>query len=168
MKYRLLSIFGALLITASFCITSQAADFTSIEGTYVLESRQLPDGTILTPPAIAGLYVLSEGYMSLNRAAKDTQGNITSRSAVGTYTISGSTYSLELIYNAVNDGTKISYDFDKKSGSSEMTMVDGNVEMKIPLVDNLYGSFSPDSFTAMTRGEFIDKWVKVKWKGSGG
>ncbi len=162
MRYRLLVIFGALLTAVSFGVIVHSADFTSIEGTYVLESRQLPDGTTLTPPAVAGLYVLSEGYMSLNRAAKDTKGNLTSRSAIGKYAISGSTYSLELIYNAVNDGTGTSYDFDKKSGSSEMAMVDGNVEMKIPLVDNLYGSFGPDSFTAMSRGKYIDKWVKVK------
>jgi hypothetical protein len=162
MTQKLLFIFGALLLTASFGIKTYSADFTSIEGTYVLQSRELADGTILTPPSVAGLYVLRDGYMSLNRAAKDSKGNITSRSAIGTYKIKGSTYSMELIYNAGNDGTGISYDFDKKSGSSEMVITDGNVEMNIPLTDNLYGSFGPDSFTSMSRGKYIDKWVKVK------
>ena len=162
MKYRLLAIFGALLITASFCITSQAADFTSIEGTYVLESRQLPDGTILTPPAIVGLYNVSGGYMNFNIAIKDNQGNVSSRSHIATYKISGSTYTRESIYLAENDGTGIKYDFDKKSGSSEMVIVDGNVELDFPLTDNVYGSFGPNSLTAMKSGKFIDKWVKVK------
>lgn len=162
MKYRLLTIFGALLITASFCITSQAADFTSIEGTYVLESRQLPDGTILTPPAIAGLYNVSGGYVNLNIAVKDAEGNVSSRSSIATYTISGSTYTEEAIYFADNDGTGIKYDFTKKSGSSEMVVTDGKVELRFPLTENIYGSFGPNSLTAMDSGKFIDKWVKVK------
>ncbi len=157
MTNRLFVFFGALLLTVSFSVISHSEDFTSIEGIYVLQSRELPDGTVLTPPAVAGVYILSDGYMSLNRAAKDKDGNVTSRSAVGTYKISGSTYSLELIYNAVNDGTGIKYDFDKKSGSSEMVMADGNVEMQIPPFENLYGSF-----TAMSRGNYIDRWKKVK------
>ena len=162
MKYRLLAIFGALLITASFCITSQAADFTSIEGTYVLESRQLPDGTILTPPAIAGLYNVSGGYVNFNLAVKDNEGNVSSRSSIATYTISDSTYTEEAIYSAGNDGTGMKYDFTKKSGSSEMVMLDGKVKLEFPLTESIYGSFGPNSLTAMKSGKFIDKWVKVK------
>jgi len=162
MNYRLLTIFGALLITASFCITSQAADFTSIEGTYVLESRKLPDGTILTPPAIVGLYSMDDGYLNFNLAVKDTEGNTTSRSFIGTYTISGSTYTEEIHYSGDNDGTGMKYDFTKKSGSSEMVEADGNVELEFPHADNIYGSFGPNSLTAMKSGAFIDKWVKVK------
>jgi hypothetical protein len=162
MTYRLPVIFVALLITFGFGVMSYAADFTSIEGTYVLQSRELPDGTTLTAPDVEGLYNLIGGYMNLNRAVKDNQGNITSRSAVGTYKISGSTYTMELVYTAENDGEGVKYDFSKRPGSSEMVMTDGNVEMKIPLTKNLYGSFGRDSLTVMSSGKYIDKWVKVK------
>ena len=162
MKYNLLLILGALLVSVSFSAISHSEDFTSIEGTYMLKSRELQDGTILTPPAVAGLYNIGGGYMSFNLAVKDNKGNIILRSALATYTISGSTYAVKLFFTAENDGTGIKYDFSKRSGSSEMMMSGGNVEMQIPLSDNIYGSFGPDSLTVMKSGEYIDKWVKVK------
>jgi len=161
MTCRLVAILSTLLIIASFGIISHSADFTSIEGTYVLKSRQLVDGTTLVQPTVAGLYVISGGYMSFNLAVKDNQGKIISRSAIATYKISGATYAVELLYDAVNDGTGMKYDFSKKQGSSDMVITDGRVEMKIPLSDNLYGSFGENSLTVMSRGKYIDNWVKV-------
>ncbi len=154
--------FVAFLITFGFGVISHSDDFTSIEGTYVLESRELADGTVLTPPAVAGLYTLSGGNMNLNRAVQDKDGKITSRSAIGSYKISGPMYTLELSYTAENDGSGVKYDFTKRSGSTQMVMTDISVEMKIPLTDNLYGAYSRDSFTAMSKGNYIDKWVRVK------
>ena len=161
MNCRLTNILSALLITVSFSIVSHSADFTSIEGTYVLKSRQLANGTTLEQPVVVGLYKISGGYMSFNLAVKHNDGKIVSRSAIATYTISGSTYKVELLYNAVNDGTGTKYEFSKNIGSSEMSIYDGKVEMKIPLSDNLYGSFGETSLTVMNRGKYIDSWVKV-------
>ena len=162
MKNRLLAILGAFLITASFCLVSQAADFSSIEGTYVMESRTLPDGTVLTPPAVVGLYTMDDGYVNFNLAVKHSDGKVWSRSDIATYSISGSTYTEEHLYTAINDGTGMKHDFTKRSGSSEMVMSEGNVELEFPVSGKIFGSFGPNSLTAMKSGVFIDKWVKVK------
>ena len=155
-------ILTVLLYICSAGMISHAEDFTSIEGTYVLQSRELADGTVLTPPDVVGLYNLEDGRINFNFAAKDKSGNILSRSLVGRYNITGSTYAVDVHYTAENDGTGIKYDFSKRTGSSEMVFVDGKVELKFPLSDTFYGSFGPDSLIVMRRGEFVDNWVKVK------
>jgi len=88
----------------------------------VLKSRQLPDGTILTPPTIVGIYNLSKGYENFNLVVKDDEGNISSISTIATYTISGSTFTEEAIYIAHNDRTGMKSDFTKTRGSSEMVL----------------------------------------------
>ena len=161
-RQRLFTIFGAVLLTASFCVTSLAVDFSSIEGTYVLQSRTLADGTVLTPPAAVGLYTMSDGYVNFNLAVKDKSGKVISRSFIAKYTISGPTFTEEVLYFAENDGPGIKYDMTANKRSTEMVEADGNIEVEYPHGDKIFGSYTPDSLTAMKSGEFIDKWVKVK------
>jgi hypothetical protein len=47
---------GVLVVMAYFCNISASAQAPSIEGTYKLLSRKLPDGTTLSPPNIMGLF----------------------------------------------------------------------------------------------------------------
>lgn len=152
----------ALLFIFSTGLISYAEDFTSIEGTYVLKSRELADGTVLTPPDAAGLYTLIDGHVNFNVASKQEDGTIHSRSMVGTYKITGSTYAVDVHYTAENDGSGIMYNFSKRSGEEEMTMSDGKIKLLFPLSKTFYGTFSPDSLTVERGGQFVDRWVKVK------
>lgn len=162
MKPSLKLFLTAFLFILSTGIITHAEDFTSIEGMYVLESRKLTDGTILTPPDAVGLYTLVDGHVNFNVASKHKDGTIHSRSMVGTYEISGSTYSVDVHYIAENDGTGIKYDFSKRSGLAEMTMSDGKIKLLFPLSETFYGTFGPDSLTVDRGGQFVDNWVKVK------
>lgn len=162
MNLRSQIILFVLLFTFSAGIISHAEDFTSIEGTYVLESRELADGTVLTPPNAVGLYTLIDGHVNFNVASKHEDGKIHSRSMVGTYKITGSTYAVDVHYTAENDGSGIKYNFSKRTGSEEMTMSDGKIKLLFPLSKTFYGTFGPDSLTVMRGGQFVDNWVKVK------
>jgi hypothetical protein len=54
--------------------TPQASSAPSIEGTYRLVSRQLPDGTVLKPPDIMGLLTYTKSHRNFNIVWKDATG----------------------------------------------------------------------------------------------
>ena len=63
---------------------SASAQAPSIEGTYQLISRKLPDGTMLKPPDIMGLYTFTKTHIHFNIVRKDATGKFRSSSIVST------------------------------------------------------------------------------------
>ena len=55
----------------------------NIDGTYVLHSRVLTDGTVLEPPDILGLYSVSKGHVNFNLMRKNKDGKVHSTSSIG-------------------------------------------------------------------------------------
>ena len=55
----------------------------SIDGTYELTKRVLPNGTVLRPPAVAALYSLDRGRFSLNLFFNKPDGALASESTIG-------------------------------------------------------------------------------------
>jgi len=138
----------------------------NIDGTYVLQSRVLTDGTVLEPPDIIGLYSVSKGYVNFNLMWKNKDGKVHSISSIGRVKISSKEYYEEFIYRMTNDeinGKGVVYDFKKKSGASPVKIIDGKIEFMYPTSNDLYGVFDGDKFTA-TRidGTYIDNWIKIK------
>jgi len=73
-----------LILTLFFVLMFNPFSFAqSIEGTYVLESRIFPDGTVIKSPEIMGVYNLEAGYINFNLAYKDSSGKIQSVSFIG-------------------------------------------------------------------------------------
>ncbi|HEY1925921.1 MAG TPA: hypothetical protein VGG92_00495 [Caulobacteraceae bacterium] len=64
----------------------------SIDGTYELIERVLPNGTVLRPPSVMALYTLSHGRFSLNLFFKNPDGTLASESTIGRYTFSQQRY----------------------------------------------------------------------------
>jgi hypothetical protein len=62
-----------------------ASSAPSIEGTYQLTSRQLPDGMMLRPPAIMGLNTYTKSHRTFNVVRKDAAGQFFSSSNVHTW-----------------------------------------------------------------------------------
>jgi hypothetical protein len=59
--------FSALLICALLLVTTDAlAQGPSVEGTYRLVSRTLPDGKVQSPPDVIGLMTYTKGYRNFN------------------------------------------------------------------------------------------------------
>src|SRR3954454_10282756 len=62
----LTSIRKQFVVGVVLCLVFVAALADGIEGTWRLLKRELPDGTIQTPPTVAGLYTLNNGLRHLN------------------------------------------------------------------------------------------------------
>ena len=80
---------GILIGMAFLCVSIAAAQAPSIEGTYQLISRKLPDGTVLKPPDIMGLCTYTKSHRNFNFVQKDATGKFLSGSRVATYRHSG-------------------------------------------------------------------------------
>jgi hypothetical protein len=137
----------------------------SIDGTYVLESRVMADGTVIKPPQITGLYNLEAGYINFNLANRDESGKVQSVSYVGNYRFSSKEYYQEILFVSINDeigGQGIKYDFGKKSGTSDVKITGGKIEFPFPPNNAILAEFEGKSFKAKTaNGAYTDNWKKV-------
>ena len=77
-----------------------ASSAPSIEGTYRLVSRQLPDGTVFKPPDVMGLYTYTKSHRNFNIVQKDATGKFSSPSNVSTYTLTATEYSETLLFSS--------------------------------------------------------------------
>lgn len=155
----------ALCVLAAYYPASEAAE-PSIEGTYVLESREFPDGSLVKPPVIIGLYNLEAGHVNFNLLQRGKDGKALSMSFIGTYTFTPNEYTQEILFFSINDqisGAGVKYDFEKKSGSSPVTVKDGVIEFVFPPHNNVEGRFDGESFKAKrVDGSYVDNWKKVE------
>ena len=112
---------SGVLVGMGFLFASvAAAQAPSIEGTYQLISRQLPDGTVLKPPDIMGLWTNTKSHRNFNFVRKDATGKFRSSSVVSTYTLTATAYSETLLFSIFNDqigGKDIVYDLSGKTQS---------------------------------------------------
>jgi hypothetical protein len=91
----------------------QASSAPSIEGTYQLIARQLPDGTRLSPPEIMGLWTYTKTHRNFNLVRKEATGKFASFSLVSTYTLTGTEYRETVLFSIRTDqigGKDIVYD----------------------------------------------------------
>jgi len=150
-----------LFLTLSSISTAQ-----SIDGTYVLESRVMADGSVIKPPQITGLYNLEAGYINFNQAIKDDLGKVQSVSYMGKYRFSPKEYYQEIFFVSINDeigGGGIKYDFGKKSGTSAVKITGGKIEFPFPPNNTILATFDGKTFKASTaNGAYTDNWKKVK------
>ncbi|NIR46354.1 MAG: hypothetical protein GWN99_18045 [Gemmatimonadetes bacterium] len=140
------------------------ADSPSIVGTYKLVSRDLPDGTTVTPPDIAGMVTFTDEYRNFNVYWRAGEGHA-SISYVARYSLSDEEYSETAIYFMANDpmsGSRPTYDLSGPSGNSPVQMTDDGMKIDLPLWNEPVVVFSGDKMTATREGEFVDHWEKVK------
>jgi hypothetical protein len=114
---------------------SASAQVPSIEGTYQLISRQLPDGTVLKPPDIMGLFTFTKSHRNFNIVLKDATGKFNSYSLVSTYKLTPTEYSETRLFSILNDqigGKDIVYDLSGKTQSVPVKMEGGRLQFKPP------------------------------------
>jgi len=70
-----------------------SAQTLSIEGTYWLVSRTLPDGTVLKPPAIIGVLLYTKNERGYNIVQNDATGKLNWDSNWSIYTLTATEYS---------------------------------------------------------------------------
>src|SRR5712691_9686277 len=126
---------GILIGMACLCVSVASAQVPSIEGTYQLISRKLPDGTMLKPPDIMGLCTYTKSHRNFNFVQKDAAGKFLSGSRVSTYKLTATEYSETLLFSIVNDqigGKDIVYDLSGKTQSVPVKMEGGRIQFKSP------------------------------------
>ena len=139
----------------------------SVEGTYRLVSRDLPDGSKQVPPAIEGLFTYTKGYRNFNIYWKDARGKAFSVSIVATYKLTAKEYREQSIFFLVNDeidGKAPSYDWSNPSGASPVTITGARIAMRLPLHGEPDIVFEGNSVTATGKGvfgTFVDHWERV-------
>lgn len=139
----------------------------SIEGTYRLVSRDLPDGSKQAPPVIDGLDTYTKGYRNFNIYWKDARGKTFSVSYVATYQLTPKEYREKSIFFLVNDeigGKGVSYDLSGPSGATPVKITGMRIDIQLPLHGEPEVVFEGNKMTATGKGAygtFVDHWERV-------
>jgi len=147
------------------CAGQVAGEAPSIEGTYKLVSRELPNGTKQGPPDVLGLITYTKEYRNFNVYVKDATGTSFSISSISTYKLTDKEYSEKNIYYMVNDeggGKGVTYDVSGSTATSPVSVKDRRIEFQLPLHGEPAVVFEGDKLTATRKGAFIDYWERVK------
>jgi hypothetical protein len=134
----------------------------SLEGTWVLESRDLPDGSVQRPPAVLGCLSFADGRRNFNVHWKDAQGRAISIGSIAEYALADGEYRETNIYYRVSGlGGEEQYDLSRQTGVAPVTQRDGRLEFVLPLHGEPAVVFQADRLTATRQGEFVDHWRRV-------
>lgn len=167
----LIALVVVLALTGVFALTPGEADAANpddIEGTWKLVSRDLPDGTTVTPPAVGGLITFRDGYRNFNVWWSDPGGGgLESIASVSTYELTEDAYTENNVYYVMNDrlatgGVMVTYDLTGQSGTAAVTREDGALSFDLPLFGEPHVVFEGDALTATREGEFVDHWERVE------
>jgi hypothetical protein len=145
-------------------LPARAAPGPSIEGTYRLAYRELPDGTRQVPPAVDGLMTFADGYRSVDIMEHDERGDVVTISSVSNCTFTDSLYTEHMRYHiatglAGSEGGGFKANLD---GSSPVSVsADGSISFDLPL-DGPHVIFTADSMTAKLGAILIDHWVRLR------
>jgi len=144
-------------------LTTEQAQVPSIEGTYRLVSRELPDGSIQEPPDVLGLSTFTKEYRSLNLMWTDADGRRFSISYIARYSLTPTEYSETSLYRLVNDldGGEPWYDLSGPSGTSAVTVEGGRIQFVHPLYQEPSVVFEGERETASVEGQLFDIWERV-------
>lgn len=133
----------------------------SIQGSYILISRELPDGTVLRPPEIMGLFTYTETHRNFTIVGADAMGKFfISRGA--TYTFSPTEYSETQLFNIANDAsdrTQVVYDVTAATVKAPVTVSGDRVQFK-PGAEPVL-TFEGTTLTATQDGQFVDTWERI-------
>ena len=151
---------AGLILSLGICTFSYA---DGIEGTWQLVKRELPDGTIQTPPTVVGLGTLVKGQRHLNVFWRTPEGNPASIGVISEVKLTSSEYTETLIAMAYDDGSgkPTTYDFTGSTKSAVITRTGTRIAFKLPF-DPPSVVYDADKLTATLPGAFIDYWQRVK------
>jgi hypothetical protein len=143
----------------------QASSAPSIEGTYTLISRQFPDGTMLRPPDVMGLWTYTKTHRNLNVIRKDATGKCSSFSLMSTYTLTGTEYRETVLFSIRTDqigGKDIVYDLSGQTRSAPVTVEGGRIQFTLPFESRAL-VFDGNQVTATAANNAnVDIWEKVE------
>ena len=140
----------------------------SIEGTYRLVRRQLPDGTWQYHPDIHGIMTFTREYRNFSVLWRDEEGKYYSECYVARYALTASEYTETSEYLIRNDeigGQGISYDLSSHTASAAITSDEEHVAFDLPQPFerqlSIRVEFRGPELIATGTGQFVDYWERV-------
>ncbi|MBX9963858.1 MAG: hypothetical protein K2Y35_12425 [Burkholderiales bacterium] len=157
---------GRLLMAAALMCLIAAfgnANAGDIDGTWRLKKRVLPDGTVLVPPAVAGMGTAIDGMRHLNVFWTRPDGRTGSVGLISKYRITANTYSETLLASAFDDGSgsPVARGTSGETRTVPVTREGGRVSYQLPF-DPPKVVYEGDTLTATLEGAFVDYWERVK------
>jgi hypothetical protein len=134
-----------------------------VDGTWRLVKRQLPDGTVLTPPAVVGLHTITQGLRHLNVFWHTPDGRPASIGVVSKVNLTDSQFAETLLAFALDDGSgnPVVYNFSQETRTVAVTRAGIRVSYKMPF-DPPSVVYEGDRATATLEGAFVDYWERVR------
>ena len=150
----------ALVLLFSISVFAYADE---IEGTFRLVKRELPDGTVQTPPTVAGQWTMVNGYRQINVFWYTPQGKPAMASGLWTYRITPKEYTETVIYFVRDNGSgePLTYNTSGETKSVVMQREGKRIAYKLPF-ESPSVVFEENGMTATLAGEFVDYWERVK------
>ena len=143
----------------------QTSGNNGIVGTYMLEYRELPNGTKVYPPDIYGMSTFSNTYRSLIVTWKDSLGESITLSSITEYELKEDTYTEKNIFFMASTpgSTGPFYDFSNNSETETITRSDGKFTFLLPLnrKPQVTLTFGATGWVARGPG-FADYWEKIE------
>ncbi|MCH7690230.1 MAG: hypothetical protein IIA17_04185 [candidate division Zixibacteria bacterium] len=167
MKVKLIitiSLALALIALIGIAVAEDEAPVTGIEGTYMLVSQDLPDGTTRVSPLVGGMFNITSKYWNLNVWWTDSAGKVFSVSEISKYSMTDSTYTETRTYSATNAGAGgglVKYDFERKTKAVSVNRDGCQISFEMPF-DSVMVVFDGSKLTVSVEGEFVDHWEKVE------
>jgi hypothetical protein len=145
------------------------ADDPSIQGSYLLESRDLPDGAVLKPPIIVGMISYTKHYRNVNVSWVNPDGKRLSISYIAKYRLTKTVYQETPVYWMSNNfnGQGVNYKVPAfKGGENVVTIKDGTISFPLAGVSPVV-VFTADRMTSTARDNqgkliYVDHWKKVE------
>ena len=160
---RLLALLQPLLAGLILSVSSGAALADDIDGTWRLVKRQLPDGTIQTPPTVVGAGTLINGVRHLNVFWHTLDGNAASIGVISKVSVTANAYTETLVALVYDDGSgKLPvYTFSGETRTAAVTREGGRISYQMPF-DPPSVVYQGNELTATLEGAFVDYWERVR------
>ncbi len=140
----------------------------SIEGTYQLVRRELPDGTIQIPPVVKGMMTYTKEFRNFSVLWKDDEDRFYSECYVARYTLTDTEYAETSEYLIVDNqigGKEISYHLSNATAKSPVSFDGGRIRFDLPMPFerelSIILEFDGDKLKATGKDIFIDYWERV-------
>jgi hypothetical protein len=140
----------------------------SIEGTYRLVRRELPDGTVQHPPLVKGMLTYTKEYRNFSVVWKDDDGRYYSSCYVARYKLRDKEYTETSEYIILHDPARVegvSYDLSENTARSPVSVEGRRVRFALqqPFERALSVTLEFDGrrLTATGKDRFVDSWEKV-------
>ncbi|MEK9149939.1 MAG: nuclear transport factor 2 family protein, partial [Candidatus Desantisbacteria bacterium] len=133
-------------------------------GTWQLVSRELPNGTILKPPQIAGMIIDTGKYNCISVIDSLDGKKLHLYSNAGIYEFSGSTIrGTDLLLADILQGSDGKYDTQSKKYEQKISVDGGKISFKLDYSEMISEMIiDGDTWTHTASGVFKDTWKKVE------